>query len=330
MNKFKKTVAFTIILSALLSSMVGCNGTKDNNLSNIDTTATQTTVEQTEEDTSVKTNESTSADDVPAFEQLQLVTSANLTKASIWWSDVNEEYYIYINEWDAYRCLPTLSSYHNWLYYTDNCITIEGETATIALTDQNGKHDEPTILTYHFNKNNTLVDLYAIPLNIKASSEYDMFFINMHNADCGYYFLTPHADGSIDERMPGKHKWPLFMFETTDGGKTWSQISTNTFNGTKYVEVFKFVAPLVGIISFRDLESCDVWNRTYITVDGGLTWYEMTQLPHSETVEWYSEIIDLEYIKDYDYYRLTVEASNHSSNFQIQFCSKNLINWTLI
>ena len=43
MNKFKKTVAFTIILSALLSSMAGCNKSPDTDL---ETTKTDITTEQ--------------------------------------------------------------------------------------------------------------------------------------------------------------------------------------------------------------------------------------------------------------------------------------------
>ena len=62
MNKFKKTVAFTIILCTLLSSLAGCNDSKDNDLSNIDTTAEQTTVVETEEDTSVETEQETTLD----------------------------------------------------------------------------------------------------------------------------------------------------------------------------------------------------------------------------------------------------------------------------
>ena len=72
MNKFKKTVAFTIILCTLLSSLAGCNDNKDNDLSDTRATTEQTTVTQTEnisteaeseEDTSVvEAEESTSAE----------------------------------------------------------------------------------------------------------------------------------------------------------------------------------------------------------------------------------------------------------------------------
>ena len=120
------------------------------------------------------------------------------------------------------------------------------------------------------------------------------------------------------------------MFETTDGGKSWNQIATYTFYATaRYEEIFKFISPQVGIISFRDLGTCEVWERTYLTVDGGLTWTQMSKLPPSDMVNWYSEIIDFEYVKEYDYYRLTVKASNYIS-FQLQLWSKDLINWTLI
>ena len=161
----------------------------------------------------------------------------------------------------------------------------------------------------------------------------------MLNEDHGYYFLTSNMDGDHYWRInefPGGDvdkvwEWPLFMFETTDGGKSWNQMSTNTFSpgASDCINILKFVSPQVGIISFRDLGECEVWERTYFTVDGGLTWTQMSELPPSDMVNWYSEIIDLEYVKDYDYYRLTVNAVNYTS-FQLQLWSKDLINWTLI
>ena len=196
---------------------------------------------------------------------------SNLTKKASIWRDKESELYIYIKEWDVYRYIPNLSSY-NSLYFNDNCIVVDSETATVSVIHQYGKNDEPTIITYHFNRNDKNVQSHSVKLNIKANSEQDTFFVNMHNADHGYFFLTPNMDGFADERMSGVHltpnmsgfadermsgvrKWPLFMFETTDGGKSWNQISTNILNpnSSDYINILKFVSPQVGIISFRDL-----------------------------------------------------------------------------
>lgn len=62
MNRLKKAAAFTIILSTLLSSIVGCNDTKDNDISDIDTTAEQTSITETAETTSAETEELASAE----------------------------------------------------------------------------------------------------------------------------------------------------------------------------------------------------------------------------------------------------------------------------
>ena len=267
--------------------------------------------------------------DVQGLGQLKLFRSCNAsTKASIWWSDEKEEFYIYINDWDAYRLMRGLSIRDEsdllvWWYLYDNCIAIDNEATTVSLIDQGGTYDEPTIITYRFSRSNELVELHAVPLNIKVTRD-DLFFVNMHDADHGYYFLLPRSFPHYGS------DWPLIMFETTDGGKSWNQIATNIFHATaRYEEIFKFVSPQVGIISFRDLGECEAWKRTYLTVDGGLTWNQMPELPHGEVIKWYSNVVDFEYLVDHDYYRLTVEASNYTT-FQVQLWSKDLINWSLI
>ena len=55
MNKFKKTVAFTIILCTLLSSLAGCNDSKDNDLSDTRTTTEQSSETHFEESTTDNT-----------------------------------------------------------------------------------------------------------------------------------------------------------------------------------------------------------------------------------------------------------------------------------
>ena len=55
MNKFEKTVAFTIILCTLLSSLAGCNDSKDNDLSDTRTTTEQSSETHFEESTTDNT-----------------------------------------------------------------------------------------------------------------------------------------------------------------------------------------------------------------------------------------------------------------------------------
>ena len=329
--KHKKKIATLLLASALLTSpLTACDMLK-NGGDDIDNTTTEITTIETTPDTNpsdtAKPNEVIR--DVPELGKLKLVPYSDLKNTSIW-RDESGEFFLYINEWNTYRQLSGLSSYHDWFYLTDNCIVIDDKTTTIALINQVGKHDEPTIITYHFNKDTPLVELYAVPLNIIASSEYDTFFVNMHSADHGYYFLTPTMDGSQDWRMDGVQGWPLFIFETTDGGKSWNQISTNTFDfcTSDHVNIIKFVSPNVGIISFRYVNLEDLCERTYLTLDGGLTWNPISQLPYPSDEKWgYSEVIDIEFIDDC--YCLTVKLSDNAQGKQ-RYSSKDLINWTLI
>ena len=328
--KFKKEIATLLLASTLLTaSLTACN-TMQKGGDDIDNTTTEITTIETTPDTNpsdtAKPNEVIR--DVPKLGKLKLVPYSDMQNASIWRAEEGE-FFLYISEWDAYRQLSGLSSYHNWFYFTDNCIVIDDKTTTITLIDQVGKHDEPTIITYHFNKDNSLVELHAVPLNIIASSEYDTFFVNMHTADHGYYFLTPSIDGNQDWRMDGVQGWPLFMFETTDGGKSWNQISTNTFTfcTSDHINIIKFVSPNVGIISFRYVNIEDLCERTYLTLDGGLTWNPISQLPYPPDKKWgYSEVVDLALIDGF--YYLTVKISDNNQK-ELQFCSKDLTNWTL-
>ena len=329
--KLKKEIATLLLASTLLTaSLTACQQTPDGGNKIDNTTPEITTGETTPETKPTDTsNPNEVVRDVPELGKLKLVPYSDLKNTSIW-RDESGEFFLYINEWDAYRQLSGLSSYRNWFYFTDNCIVIDDKTTTITLIDQVGKHDEPTIITYHFNRDNALVELHAVPLNIIASSEYDTFFINMHTADHGYYFLTSRMDGSLDQRADGVQGWPLFMFETTDGGKSWNQLSTNTFDfcTSDYINIIKFVSPNVGIISFRYVNISDLCERTYLTLDGGLTWNPISQLPYPPDEEWgYSEVADLAFIDGF--YYLTVKISDNNQG-ELQFCSKDLTNWTLL
>lgn len=330
----KKEIVTMLLTAALMtSSLTACTNIEaaGNDIDN--TTTENTTLENSTKIPDSESNNTSNSNevirDVPELGKLKLVPYSDLKNTSIW-RDESGEFFLYVNEWNTYRQLSGLSSYHDWFYLTDNCIVIDDKTTTIALINQFGKHDEPTIITYHFNRDNSLVELHAVPLNIIASSEYDTFFVNMHTADHGYYFLTPTMDGSQDWRMDGVQGWPLFMFETTDGGKSWNQISTNTFDfcTSDYVNIIKFVSPNVGIISFRYVNLKDLCERTYLTLDGGLTWNQISQLPYPSDGKWgYSEVIDIEFIDDC--YCLTVKLSDNAQGKQ-RYSSKDLINWTLI
>ena len=345
----KKRVLAILLSALMVSNISACvyvpkNGIEDRTNETLIRTKSLDTNDSSPSSLDGKSNNET-VRNISGVGQLKLFPFGNLTKASIWWSYEQEAYYIYINEWDVYRPMVELSYYHNWLYLTDNCITIDNNVATIALIDQSSKYNEPVILTFHFDRSSEFVELHTVPLSIKASSEYDTFLVNMLDANHGYYFLTSNMSGSADERMNGLHEWPLFMFETTDGGKSWNQISTNTFDGTKFIDIFKFCSTQIGIFSFTYHDDRnDLCERTYLTVDGGLTWNQILQLPYPfiKTYSWYSEVLDIEKIDDR--YYLTVEVCgtlvaeediDHSLSSKyitakLIFESQNLTDWNLI
>ena len=105
----------------------------------------------------------------------------------------------------------------------------------------------------------------------------------------------------------------LFSYQSINIVKK-SEVEVNADNA---IELFGWCAADGGIADY-------VWSA-----DGGLTWNQLPQLPRVEVVEWYSEVIDFEYVEDCNSYYLTVKAHNSDCRFQIQFWSKDLINWEL-
>ena len=333
-----------ILLSAILAANFSACSQPANNIpenkteGSVESIVEKTT--ETEESNNELPNQNETVRDVPGIGKLRLCYHLyNSSMASVWRSDENKEYYVYINEWDAYRPMRGLSSsYYNWWDLNDHCVTIDNDATTIALIDQGSSYGEPTILAYHFSRSNELVELHAVPLNIKVTRD-DLFFVNMHAPNHGYYFLLPRSFPHYGS------DWPLIMFETTDGGKSWNQIATYTFYATaRYVEIFKFISPQVGIISFRYNCTEDLCERTYLTVDGGLTWKKIPQLPYPFDLTpytWYSDVVDLE--QNEDRYDLTVEVRGtlvapEGSDYifpsgdtiiKFHFESKDLSSWTL-
>ena len=357
----KKRILSLLLASALLAApLTACDTTDDEIDSTEETTEETTTVDPAGNESNNDQNEPTQKEtvsDLPEGGQSELRLYCSLANASVW-LDSEGEHYIYINEWAAYRHLRGIASYffsslnsalsiphsayipYN-MHYSKNCydrIIVDDETATVVIIIQDGKWDEPIIITCHFNRTNSLVEVHAVPLNIKASWEYDTYFVNMLDANHGYYLLTANMDGwENSERCknspdwdPDKiSMWPLFVFETTDGGKSWNQLPTIFLLESDYsdcINIFKFVSPQVGIIGFRDITNEEIFKRSYLTIDGGLTWNQISQLPH-DVVERCSEITDLEYIEDSGYYRLTLYSS---PTCQVQLQSKDLINWSVI
>jgi len=372
----KKRILSLLLASALLAApLTACDMADDAIDSTEETTEETTTVDPAGNESNNDQTEPTQKDtvsDLPKGGQSELRLFRSLTNASVW-LDSDGEHYIYINEWAAYRRLRGISSYffsslnsalsiphsayipYN-MHYSKNCydsIIVDDETATVVIIIQDGNWDEPIIITCHFNRTNSLVEAHAVPLNVKASGEYDSYFVNMLDANHGYYLLTANMDGwENSERCknspdwdPDKiSMWPLFVFETTDGGKSWNQLPTIFLDDSSdCINIFKFLSPQVGIIGFRYQCLSDLCERTYLTIDGGLTWNQISQLPYPfKGHSWYSEVLDIEQI-DNRYY-LTVEVRgrlvaiegedysfpSEDTTVELRYESKDLVNWSLI
>ena len=257
----------------------------------------------------------------------------------------NEEYYVYIRAWDAYRKIkiPNLSN-RKGPCFDPTSAAINENTATIAIYDYNDSIARVTV--FHFNKHNEDVESYTAELKSKFYTRLlSTAFVNVANENTICFF------GLTEPTLyPNSEKKPSFIkIITKDGGKTWSSEETLIPNVTveNTLTIAKFASNKVGIISYayiagKDVNSGefhsewdDIFDGTYITTDGGLSW----------------ERISLEYdsefgVSDYEYrniissakviyfskynpnktYRLGFATNNDSNGY---FISEDFINWEL-
>lgn len=331
-----KKAVLLLLCCAMLAATVSCNNNDD--ASNSDslnpdgmgiTEVAESSVSSADDHETIIADisiQSASDSTLSELTQLRAEPTKDLPEASIWQAKREKEYYIYIKDWDVYRKLPGLASY-NSMHVNDNCIMVNSETATISVIHLYGRQDPPVIITYHFNRRDENVESHIVELDMIANSEEDIQFINWQSQNIGYFFWMPGFEAGPD--------WPLVRFETNDGGKSWNKISTQSFDllSSDRPEIVKFISSKVGIISFRYVNINDLCDRTYLTVDGGLTWNKISQLPYpfENMYSAYSEVVNLE-MGDTGNYYLTVEVigmvfSEEYSVVQIKFWSEDLIKW---
>ena len=313
----KRFVAISVALVFVLLNMGGCEHEKkmNNNL----------------KESNIESNEAVEFEkelfDTSEFKCLSCFDEPEVS----FWLDKCGEYYVYINEWQEYRQLEGLEQYLEYHVQIEPTSTvIDGSTCTIAVYTQSGKSDTE-IITYHFNKDIKLTQVYNVKLDTMIDGEPNYFMITMLDENHGLFICFANYNN-----LEGKC-WPLFRYETIDGGKTWNKIETLYFDptGRYHCDIAKFATNEVGIISCtRDWYGC-----TYLTKDGGLTWEHIrnVHVPYDDITKiGYSRFYNFE--KRDEKYILTAEidlCSNLNENEQLDFSvyifyeSTDLINWNI-
>ena len=178
MNKFKKTVAFTIILCTLLSSLAGCNDSKDNDLSDTRATTEQTTVTQTENiSTEAETEEATSV--VEAEESTSAETEEN-ESTPIDYSQISNLPYIY---------QQVLDNKKSFILYGDEMFIDEYKSPYLQKQLSTCNHVEYSILDMDGNGDVELLikgwteDILVLHIENDIVYGYDFTFRGMYNVE---------------------------------------------------------------------------------------------------------------------------------------------------
>ena len=242
---------------------------------------------------------------------------------SVWESGENE-FYVYIKAWNAYRIINVSSTLSGRGYGTDfgnTCAVVGESTATLALYNHDFVDVEATVYTFKRNDHNTAV--YQGKFHAGGHFyECPDVFINTLDVDHVSLFYTTEDRPNLDVQF--------LRVDTEDGGKTWSEpteIGVGTDLKQSPTDIMGFLSHEIGVIGYRYYYFCDLSDRTYFTFDGGKTWERMSKLtyPGKTQEDGYSEIRDLE--KTEDGYLLTVRMRYSGAMDIIYFTSEDLKNW---
>ncbi len=260
---------------------------------------------------------------------LQADPYKDFSEVTIWNADENE-FYIYIKEWNEYRKINvpiTLDGYA--IAFDKTCTVVDEENATLAL--YNFDRQDAEVIVYTFKRNDQSTEYHSAQFHPGPHfHECPTVFLNTLDVNNVCLLYTTEDARTCDVTF--------MRVETTDGGKTWSepiQIGVGTDLKQSTTNVREFFSHDIGAIGFRYYYEDDLCSRTYLTFNGGKTWEIMSQLPYPEKVYKdiyedfysYSEIVNLE--KTDEGYLLTVAVNNGSTGSRdiIYFTSDDLREW---
>ena len=170
-----------------------------------------------------------------------------------------------------------------------------------------------------FTPNSNDAIYYQIPLK-HETAVYNLF-CNFTDQSNGFLFV-----------FSGENEYSFDLYKTADGGESW-QYTSNANGATAHWRDFptaaKFASESVGLVSYRYTSIENVSDRTYLTDDGGKTWFKLPSLPYPANTEiGYVEITNFTYLNE----EYTIKAIFYTANgndTELQFVSSDLEKWTL-
>ena len=153
-------------------------------------------------------------------------------------------------------------------------------------------------------------------------------FYNFIDDQTGYFFylIMPLNSKQSDNEL-------LLFMKTTDGGNTWYFQTVNSGPSIYYKERIicaKMITENVGLVSGKYLADQEIRNRTYITLDGGYTWYPPNV---NDANLWNAEAYDMIFQNsEYILYFRERYFNSQSQSYEYKYyksSSKDLQTWTI-
>ncbi len=236
--------------------------------------------------------------------------------------DKTGKLYLYIEDWNAY--LPT--AFVQFEDFASDQIHTTYQTATVC--------DDYAWLIAPNGSGRQTQTLSVVRLDRSGNTAYGQIDLGqVRFLQSLYLTFTDAQNGKLIVSYSEQFQ-KCIVYETSDGGITWKQLGTQTLtSGNQHESILAggFATNEIGFVSYRYFGEEQPAGRTYLTVDGGITWKTWNViLPENVIGNGYGETVEMQY-RDGKII-LTVAVQGGSFETPQYYCYSSLdqgITWTL-
>ncbi len=230
--------------------------------------------------------------------------------------------YLHVEAWDAYIKTP-LKQYTN---YSRDEIVMERHTA--AVWGDTVWLIAGTQPLYTFSQSMSSFSMLSLARDGGMQTWTAELGQTVHPHQLSLYF-SDTQNGKLLVVHEEQLDKQLLLFETHDGGRTWSRVQSDTLpvshGGAKQARPFAaigFVSDLVGFASIEYWAEIEPETRTYLTFDGGKTWEKWNyQTTKDEMPEGYGDTVALSCKDGVLYLTVSVQGGNLENPYYLAYKS---------
>ena len=230
--------------------------------------------------------------------------------------------YLHVEDWDAYIKTP-LKQYTD---YSRDGIDMERHTAAVC-------GDTVWLIAgtqplYTFSQGMSSFSMLSLTRDGGIQTWTAELGQTVHPRKLSLYF-SDAQNGKLLVVHEEQLDYQLLLFETHDGGRTWSCVQSDSlpvsYGGAKQARPFAaigFVSDLIGFASIEYWAEIEPETRTYLTFDGGKTWKKWNyQTTPDEIPEGYGDTVALSCKDSVLYLTVSVQGGNLENPYYLAYKS---------